>query len=108
MKTLIIISLFVLCSCSRSLYPDEALIKTKIYVGSYEQSYINDGVCYIQTDNAVILLKEIPNIPLGSWCYIRRETNNRFHPDVARKLEHQYFSFNGSEKEYRVMSNIRF
>jgi len=102
MRTLIILSLFLL-SCTHEAVP--TLVKTKRYVGTYQEGKEN----IIVTSHAIIHLKDSVHVPDSAWCYVRVEPClYDYHPDIARRLERHYFSWRGSEKEYLMENRIKF
>ena len=104
----LLILLVLIYSCSRIFYPEPQLEKIKIYMGKYERSIQAKDYTAIQTSHVIILLKENPDIPVGVWCYIKRKPcRYPMHPDIAWQIERQFFTWQGSDKEYRLHKNIK-
>jgi len=103
MKKYLILFLLVLYSCSSGTKIEQ----TKYYVGKYETSFVDGKHTKILTSDAIVTIKGDPNIPEGSICYIRvAPMSYDMHPDIAWRMEEQYFSWVGSE-EYKIAKNIK-
>jgi len=106
---IIIILFLILGSCVSSQKVREGVIyKTRIYVGYYLKSApYDDNYTTVLTSQGIFRLKENPEIPDSAWCYIRIEPT-RFDVDdiIAEKLSPKFFSWNGSDKEYKVFNKI--
>lgn len=108
-KMLFILLLFVL-GCSNLNYPSTMTV-TKKYVGVYiDTNYIeSEDYYFVTTSMAIFKVKDSLNVPANAFCYIRRELPHYdMHPDIAWQMEHQYLTWSGSEKEYRLKKNIDF
>ena len=102
MKYILLIPLFFL-SCTHELSP--SLEKTKHYIGVYQESKKN----IIVTSRAIVYVKDSVRVPDSAWCYVRTEPClYYYHPSIARQLERQYFSWQGSDKEYVMENRIKF
>lgn len=108
MKPLLFITLLITYSCAVQ-YPREGkLYVTKHYVGNYVRSFEHENRVMIETTECVFSIKSNPDIRPGAWCYIRIDPcRYDYHPDIARQLEGQFFSWTGSDKEYRLLKNLR-
>ncbi len=96
----------LLFGCSISKYPEGVLIKTKVYCGKFVNIDYQDKTSIIQTTMLVFTVKGFPDVPKGSYCYIRRELcRHDVTKSIKRKMEPKYFSWNNS-KEYRVKGSI--
>jgi len=106
MKTIVLILFILLSGCAVSQYPEGTLIKTKAYCGMSVSVSYHEKTSTIQTTMLVFTVKGHPDVPEGSYCYIRRELcRHDVAESIKRKLEPKYFSWNNS-KEYRVKGNI--
>lgn len=106
---LALIILISSCVSSSQVIREEGIFyKTKTYIGVYEQSVVfRDPFVNVQTSKYIITLKENPEIPEGSWCYIRIEPISLdMHPDIKYQLSPKYFTWNGADKEYRIYSDV--
>ena len=109
MKKLWTILLVVLASCvSSSKVQEGVFYKTKFYVGTYENStVIDDKFTMVLTSYGYFKLKENPDIPDSSFCYVRVEPPSYdFHPDIAEQMTAKYFTWNGHDLEYRIFNEI--
>ena len=108
-KILFILFLFVL-GCSKLNYPSTMTV-TKKYVGVYvDTNYIeSDDYYFVTTSMGIFKVEDPLDVPMNSFCYIRRELPHYdMHPDLSWQMEHQYFTWSGTEKEYRLKKNIDF
>ena len=108
-RILFIVFLFIL-GCSNLNYPSTMTV-TKKYVGVYvDTSYIEDGDYYfVTTSMGIFKVRDSLSVPFNAFCYIRRELPRyEMHPDLSWQMEHQYFTWSGTEKEYRLKKNIDF
>ena len=100
--SLLILSLF---SCAHTTKIREGVMhKTKRYVGLYITSTDTGGrFTFVRTTDMIIILKDNPTIPERALCYIRIEPClHDLHPEIADQLSPRYFSWAGSEREYKV------
>ena len=106
---LAIILLSFSCVSSSKMIKEDVLYKTKTYVGKYEGTWkFNEKFYNIQTSEFIFTLKEDPNIPEGALCYMRLDPIPwDMHPDIAIELTPKYFSWNGSEREYRIYNDVK-
>jgi len=108
-KILIYLLMMVLLSCvsSSQVVKEDVLYKTKTYVGYYlEKSPMRADYVNILTSYGIFTIKDNPEIPDSSWCYIRMESPSYdFHPDIEYQMSPKYFTWAGSEKEYRVYND---
>lgn len=105
MKRLSPILLILLMGCASSSYMQEnILVKTRIYTGRFVQSVaIDEKYSYVETTESAFKIKGHPQIPKGAWCYVRIERcRHDVTRDIAKRLEHWYFTWNGTDKEYRI------
>lgn len=110
MKKIFIFALVLIMSCvSTSKIKEDVLYKTKIYAGHYiSSSPIDDQFTAVMTDYGYFRLKENPEIPDSSLCYIRVQYSSYdFHPDIAEQMAVKYFTWNGADLEYRIFNNIK-
>lgn len=84
------------------------MYKVTFYVGKYLNSAIMDGIAYIETTDALIRLESLPDsIPEGALCYVRVDLGlYNMHPDLERELHREYFTWHGTDKEYKMRKNI--
>lgn len=105
-KILIYLSmvLFLSCASSSQVVREDVLIKTKIYVGNYlESALMREDYVNILTSQGIFIIKENPEIPDSSWCYIRIEYSSYdFHPDIEYQMSPKFFTWVGANKEYRI------
>lgn len=100
-----ILLILLLIGCASSSYiKEDDLVKTRIYVGNFTRSVtVDEKYSYVYTTQAAFRVKGHPEIVEGTWCYIRIE---RCMQDVtrsiAKKLEVWYFTWNGTDKEYKI------
>jgi len=110
-RTIIIFFLLLIFSCvsPSRVVREDVLLKTKTYVGKYvEMAQFNETYVNVVTTMGIFTLKELPEIPESSWCYVRIEPCKwDMHPDVAYELSPKYFTWNGAEKEYLVYNDIK-
>ena len=104
MKTILLISLTMLFSCSSTLRIKEGKVyKTKEYIGMYLGSHIQEDYTFIQTTRGAYKVRAEIAIPDSSWCYMRIEPCRwDMHPDIADNLSSRWISWIGSKEEYRV------
>jgi len=110
---LLLIGLMLVCSCT--VMNNTSLTKTRQYIGLYESSYpvekeymYGSAVKYtlIKTSYGLFKVKgKTENIPNNAWCYIRIEPAYGFHSDLAWQIEGQFFTWEGTEKEYKLIEN---
>ena len=109
-KILISLLVFLVISCASSsrVVKEGIFYKTKTYIGVYEESVIfRDPFVNVQTSKYIVTLKENPEIPKGAWCYIRLEFPKwDMHPDLEWQMTTKYFTWAGSEREYRIYSDV--
>lgn len=106
---LIVVLIFMLgCSSSNHL-TETGLTKSKVYVGMYTGSIIvNDKYTFIMTSQGMFKIKDNPLIPDSTWCYVRiQETSWDMHPDIAKQMQINFFTWKGSDREYRVYNDIK-
>ena len=102
--TYLLMLILLSCASSSQVVQEDVLHKTKIYVGYYIESapLMVDNV-NILTSRGIFTIRENPEIPDSSWCYVRIETPSYdFHPDIEYQLSPKFFTWAGSEKEYRI------
>jgi len=100
--------LLLITSCSVTYPIEDKLYITKHYIGNYVSSYQHENKVMIQTTQCVFSIRNNPDIPEGAWCYVRVcPCRYDYHPQIARQLEGQFFSWTGSEKEYRLLKNLK-
>jgi hypothetical protein len=108
-KLFYILLFFIIFGCkATSNHQENVFIKTKIYVGNYDSSYvINDKFTYITTTMGLFKIKGNPIIKDNSKCYINIEyPTTEMHPEILEQMKTLYFSWNGSEKKYKVYNKI--
>ena len=105
----IVIIKALLLGCSSSKVAENRLYKTKIYAGYYIKStYYDSKYTTVLTSEGLFRLRDNPDIPDSTWCYIRVEpTAYDVHPDIRRKLEPVFFTWNGTDREYKVFNEIK-
>jgi hypothetical protein len=105
--TLIGIITLIGCGSSQNITEDN-LVKTKIYVGKYENSYqVDNNFTFVMTTKGLFKLKHNPNIPDSSSCYVRLEyPSYDFHPDIRDQMTAKYISWSEGEKEYMIYNQI--
>lgn len=108
MKNIIkILILFILLSgCAINKHTTGELIKTKAYCGKLISVNYDGKISIIQTTMLAFQVKGYPDVPEGTFCYIRREPCRvSATKSIKRKLERKYFSWDNS-KEYRIKGEI--
>jgi hypothetical protein len=105
---ILLVLLMVSCVSSTHVIKEDVLVKTKVYVGRYtESNIVNDKYTYVITTMGLFKLKENPEIPDSSLCYVRTEYPTwDFHPDILEQMKVLYFTWYGSDKEYMVYNKI--
>ena len=109
MKKLWIFALLIALSCvSTSKVTEGVFYKTRIYAGVYESSTpIDDKFTVVITSHGYFKLKENPDIPDSSLCYIRLDyPSYDFHPDIAEQMTIKYLTWTGHDREYRIFNHI--
>ena len=85
---------------------------TKKYVGEYVSTHelIDEKYCIVTTTMGIFFVKDTTfYVPDSALCYIRRDMcAYDMHPDIAWQMEHQYFTWSDTEKEYRLKKNVDF
>lgn len=106
MKTIILIFFILLSGCAISQYPEGMLIKTKAYCGKLVSVNYDGKISIIQTTILTFTVKGNPDVPKGTYCYIRRiPCYVDATKSIKRKLEPKYFLWNNS-KEYRIKGSV--
>ncbi len=106
----IIFLLIILVGCSTTSKIQEGVFyKTRVSAGHYESSFVRDDkFTFVQTEYGLFKLKENPEIPDSSLCYIRiKYSSYDFHPDIAEQMAVRYFTWQGSELEYQIFNKIK-
>jgi hypothetical protein len=108
MKTLFLLTVTLFYSCNPgNRIAEGEIYKTRIYVGKYISSYPLYACTSIQTTMLVFTIKENPEIPDSALCYIRIKPGTERYPNIAYTLQRQCFSWNGSDKEYNLISPVK-
>lgn len=108
MKNTILILAILLSSCGVGNHLEESKIqKTTIYVGKYEQSYTDGRHTIVKTSHILLKVRGNISIPDNALCYIKREPMYGMHQDIAWKVEYQALTWNGTDKEYRLVKNVK-
>ena len=99
--------LFLGCTVT-SKVKEGVFYKTRVYAGFYADSTpIDDKFTIIETTYGIFKLKMNPEIPDSALCYIRIEYSSYdFHPDIAEQMAVRYFTWEGSDLEYKIYNNI--
>lgn len=110
-KKIFVIIFLIFIGCSSSIRTSNRFVLSKMYVGKYVNiHYIeSDDIYFVTTTMGIFRIKDSLHVPDNALCYIRREYSHYdMHPDIAWQLEHQYFTWNGTEEEYRLKKNLDF
>jgi len=110
MKKIWILLLMVFLSCAVTSRVQEGVFyKTRIYAGFYTASTsIDDTYTMVQTSYGIFKIKLNPEIPDSALCYIRLEyPSYDFHPDIAKQMTTKYFTWEGSDLEYKIYNKIK-
>ena len=97
------------CISPSRVVEEGEIYKTRIYAGLYTESiHIDEKFTVVFTTYGYFKLKENPEIPDSSLCYIKREyPSYYFHPDIERQMIINYFTWNGADKEYRIYNKLK-
>lgn len=105
LNSILLILLILLMGCASSNYiKEDFLIKTRVYVGKFTKLVIIDKkYSYVYTTQAAFKVKGHPKVKEGTWCYVRiepcwQDVTRR----IAKKLEVWYFTWDGTDQEYRI------
>jgi len=110
MKKIIFILFVLFLGCTVTSKVQEGVFyKTRVYAGIYAESTpINETYTMIETSQGIFKLKLNPEIPDSASCYIRIEYSSYdFHPDIAEQMAVRYFTWEGSDLEYKIFNDIK-
>ena len=110
MRKIIFILLMALMGCTVTSKVQEGVFyKTRVYAGLYtESTVIDDKFTMVETSYGIFKLKLNPEIPDSALCYIRIEYSSYdFHPDIAAQMAVRYFTWEGSDLEYKIFNDIK-
>jgi len=107
-KILILLFVFIFGCAVTSNVQEGVFYKTRVYAGLYTNStQIDDKYTMVETSYGIFKLKLNPNIPDSALCYVRIEYSHyNFHPDIAEQMIVRYFTWEGSDLEYKIYNKI--
>ena len=106
----ILVLALVLSGCVSTSGIEEGVIyKTKIFVGYSLKVSQSEDFTHILTSEGYFRIKERDiEISDSTWCYIRLlPCRHDMHPDIAEQMCRKYFTWIGTDKEYRIDNKIK-